>query len=150
MILYNYIYVMKGHSSPVQCTVILTPRSNGHDTLQRIVFIDEICLIPNTGDITIPGGMVLTVDSDLNGANPQFTLTCISTGGPATTVTWNRDSVTAMGDEMTVLDNAINAQYTHTLTVTGRLGGVYTCTVSNAKPYEAVASFNTQGNNYIH
>ena len=39
------------------------------------------------GDLTIPGGMKLTVDSDLNGASPQFTLTCISTGGPATTVT---------------------------------------------------------------
>ena len=31
--------------------------------------------------------MQLTVDSDLNGESPQFTLTCISTGGPATTVT---------------------------------------------------------------
>ena len=30
----------------------------------------------------------------LNGANPQFTLACISTGGPATTVTWTRDSTT--------------------------------------------------------
>ena len=141
---------MKGQSSPVQCTVILTPRSNGHDTLQRIVFIDEISLIPNTGDITIPGGMVLTVDSDLNGANPQFTLICISTGGPATTVTWTRDSTTAMGDMMTLLNNALTAQYTHTLTVPGRLGGVYTCTVSNAKPSEVVARFSTQGNDFMY
>ena len=29
------------------------------------------------GDITIPDGVILTVDSDLNGASPQFTLTCI-------------------------------------------------------------------------
>ena len=95
--------------------------------------------------------MIFTIDSDLNGASPQFTLTSISTGGPATTVTWSKDSVTAMGDEMTVLDNATNAQYTHTLTVTGRLGGVYTCTVSNAKPSETVARFSTQGTNvFVH
>ena len=95
--------------------------------------------------------MIFTIDSDLNGASPQFTLTSISTGGPATTVTWSKDSVTAMGDEMTVLDNATTAQYTHTLTVTGRLGGVYTCTVSNAKPSETVARFSTQGTNvFVH
>ena len=97
------------------------------------------------GDVTISGGMTLTVDSDLNGASPQFTLTCISTGGPATTVTWTRDSATAMGDAVTVLDNAETAQYTHTLTVTGRLGGDYQCNVSNAKPSEAVADFTVEG-----
>ena len=89
--------------------------------------------------------MSLTVNSDLNGASPQFTLTCISTGGPATTVTWTRDSVTAMGDEMTVLDNAETATYTHTLTVTGRFEGLYQCNVSNSKPSNAVASLNVYG-----
>ena len=89
--------------------------------------------------------MTLTVDSDLNGASPQFTLTCISIGGPATTVTWTRDSATAIGDEMTVLDNAITAQYTHTLTVTGRLGGLYQCNVFNSKPSSRLASFTVQG-----
>ena len=51
------------------------------------------------GDITIMGDEV-TFDSD------QLTLTCISTGGPATTVTWTRDSTTTVteGTE-TVLDD---------------------------------------------
>ena len=92
--------------------------------------------------------MTLTVDSDLNGASPQFTLTCISTGGPATTVTWIRDSTTAMGDEMTVFNftnDAETAQYTHTLTVTGRLGGDYQCTVSNDKPSTTTMSLTVQG-----
>ena len=89
--------------------------------------------------------MTLTVDSDLNGASPQFTLTCISTGGPATTVSWTRDSATAMGDEMTVFNNVTTAQYTHTLTVTGRLGGLYQCNVSNSKPSHAVASLIMNG-----
>ena len=100
------------------------------------------------GDITIPGGMTLTVDSDLNGASPQFTLTCISTGGPATTVTWTRDSATAMGDAVTAFNDVTTAQYTHTLTVTGRLGGLYQCNVSNSKPSHAVASLIITGAAY--
>ena len=87
--------------------------------------------------------MTLTVDSDLNGANPQFTLTCISTGGPATTVTWNRDSEVVNGT--TVLIHADIATYTHTLTVTGRLGGLYQCTVENAKPSLVSASLFIEG-----
>ena len=46
---------------------------------------------------------------------------------------------------MTVLENATTAQYTHTLTVTGRLGGQYQCTVSNNKPSQDLASFTLQG-----
>ena len=84
------------------------------------------------GGITIPDGVTLTVDSDLNGLSPQFTLTCISTGGPATTVTWTRDSVTVTEGTETVLDDPVTAQYTHTLT--GSTAGVYTCTVANNKP----------------
>ena len=88
--------------------------------------------------------MTVNVDSDLNGDSPQFTLTCTSTGGPATTVTWTRDSETVSGG-MTVLDNPVTAQYTHTLTVTGRLGGQYQLTVENKKPSNATASFILQG-----
>ena len=94
--------------------------------------------------------MTFIVDSDLNGASPQFILTCISTGGPATTVTWTRDSATAIGDEMTVFNNVTTAQYTHTLTVTGRLGGDYQCTVSNVKPSEAVVDFTVEGTAYMY
>ena len=98
-----------------------------------------------TGDVTIPDGMTLTVNSDLNGASPQFTFTCISTGGPATTVTWTRDSATAMGDAVTAFNDVTTATYTHTLTVTGRLGGLYQCNVSNSKPSHAVASLTMNG-----
>ena len=97
------------------------------------------------GDITISGGISFTLDSDLNGASLQFTLTCISTGGPATTVTWTRDSVTITEGNETVLDNRKTSQYTHTLTVTGRLGGLYTCTVANNKPSQDSATYTVQG-----
>ena len=91
----------------------------------------------------------MMVDSDLNGENPQFILTCISTGGPATTVTWTRDSKEVQGG-VTVLDNAETAQYTHTLTVTGRLPGQYTCTVSNNKPSTNARSRLVQGDLIIY
>ena len=86
--------------------------------------------------------MTLTVDSDMYG-NIQFTLTCTSTGGPATTVTWTRDSETVSGG-MTVLDDPVTARYTHTLTVTGRLGREYQCTVENNKPSTATASYSVE------
>ena len=97
------------------------------------------------GASTIPDGVTLTVDSDLNGASPQFTLTCISTGGPATTVTWTRDSVTVTEGTKTVLDSNITARYTHTLTVTGRLPGLYECTVANNRPSTDSGTFFVEG-----
>ena len=97
------------------------------------------------GVITIPGGIKFNLDSDLNRASPQFTLTCISTGGPATTVTWTRDSVTVTEGTETVLNDGTTSQYTHTLTVTGRLGGLYTCTVANNRPSEASAELTVEG-----
>ena len=69
------------------------------------------------------------------------TLTCISTGGPATTVTWIRDSTTVTEGTETVLNDPVTAQYTHTLTVTGRLPGLYTCTVANNKPSNDSTTF---------
>ena len=97
------------------------------------------------GHLRTSGDVTLTVYSDLNGANPQFILTCISTGGSATTITWTRDSDTVTEGTETVLDNPVTAQYTHTLTVTGRLGGLYTCTVANNKPSADSATFTVRG-----
>ena len=97
-----------------------------------------------SGDVTIPNGMTLTVDSDVIGESPQFTLTCTSIGGPATTVTWTRNSEAVSGG-MTELNDPVTANYTHTLTVTERLGGRYQCTVSNNKPSNSSASFTVQG-----
>ena len=102
-----------------------------------------------SGNIIIPDGISFTLDSYLNEPSPQFTLTCISTGGPATTVTWTRNSVTITEGNETVLDNYIISQYTHTLTVTGRLVGLYTCTVANNKPSESSAQLDVQGITHI-
>ena len=102
------------------------------------------------GDVTISGDVTLTVDSDLNGASPQFTLTCISTGGPATTVTWTRDSGNITEGTETVLNDPVTAQYTHNLTVTEILGGLYTCTVTNNKPSNDSANVTLEGTIQLH
>ena len=104
-----------------------------------------LIMISLTGDIAISDSMTFTLDSDLNEASPLFTLTCISIGGPATTVTWTRDSVTVTDGYETVLDNPTTSQYTHSLTVTGRLGGLYTCTVANNKPSNASVQLTVEG-----
>ena len=88
-----------------------------------------------TGRISISGGLMF--DSD------QGTLTCISTGGPATTVTWTRDSTTVTQGTQTVLNDPVTAQYTHTLPVT--TAGQYTCIVANNKPSSASANITLQG-----
>ena len=67
----------------------------------------------------------------------QFTLTCTSTGGPATSVTWTRDGINVTYDSDHVLtrtvEDTINARYSNTLTVTGVKGGSYRCIVSNVR-----------------
>ena len=72
-------------------------------------------------------------------------LTCISIGGPATTVIWTRkspeDAVTWNdGSQVSVLDNAFTGQYTHTLRVSQiDVATVYECFVSNNRPSSAKA-----------
>ena len=87
------------------------------------------------GDVTISGGV--TYDPTTT------TLTCISTGGPATTVIWTRDSTTVTEGTETVLNDPVTAQYTHTLNVT--VAGEYACTVANNKPSAASASITVPG-----
>ena len=83
-------------------------------------------------------------------------LTCISTGGPATTVTWTRgsdeDSLMPVSDttSVSVLIDATTAQYIHSLNVSGtELSPVYGCSVSNSKPSSATAIFTTDNDGNV-
>ena len=67
------------------------------------------------------------------------TLTCVSTGSPATTVSWMKDGLsiddsTHYTHTQTVTDRA-SSTYSNVLTVSegvpGGVAGTYTCTVSN-------------------
>ena len=63
----------------------------------------------------------------------QVTLTCISTGGPATTVTWTRNSTIIAEENIgTVVTDSAMATYEHIMTVNGRVEGLYTCSIANA------------------
>ena len=94
-------------------------------------------LLPPTGQVTIRGEITFQLNTDPATDLPVFTLTCTSTVGPATTVSWRRDG-TILSDDNTycitsqVMD-AETATYTHTLTVTGRFVGEYQCSVSNIR-----------------
>ena len=106
-------------------------RAKGDEAKVLLQLYIWLSFIHTIGDITISGGVTLSGN----------TLTCISTGGPATTVTWTRDSVIATEGTQTVLDDPVTAQYTHTLAVTGRLGELYTCIVANSKPSQDSATY---------
>ena len=83
------------------------------------------------GEIQILGKVNFSLDSNPDESTLQFSLSCVSIGGPATTVTWSRNSETLTEGTRTVLDNTETAQYTHVLTLTGRMEGLYTCSVAN-------------------
>ena len=94
-----------------------------------------------TGDVVV-SSVQFQLTSEMNATTPTFTLTCTSTGGPATTVSWtvNNHTVTedrAHNNTSQILTDAETATYNHTLTVTGRLVGEYECDVSNNKPSSA-------------
>ena len=97
------------------------------------------------GDVEVSNIVKFTEVSELNGASPQFTLTCISTGGPATTVTWTRDSHPVKGETRSVLNGAATGHYTHNLTISGNFPGNYECSVSNNKPSSHSATLTVKG-----
>jgi len=70
------------------------------------------------------------------------TLTCTSTGGPATTVTWRRDGViinlNATYQQTKIVVDPVNGTYQTVLTVDPSVGwsnvvGTYNCTVENVR-----------------
>ena len=70
------------------------------------------------------------------------TLTCTSTGGPATTVTWRRDGVVitlnATYQQTKRLVDPVNCTYQTVLTINSSVHwsgimGTYTCTVENVR-----------------
>ena len=88
--------------------------------------------------------------SELNSTIPTFTLTCTSTGNPATTVSWRRDGEVLTENSNYNITSQIlldleNQTYNHTLTVTGRLVGEYQCTVSNNRPSSASRNITVVG-----
>ena len=88
--------------------------------------------------------IIATWSSDLGEDNLEFVLKCISINGPATTVTWTKDSVPVSGaTQQTIVNDRMRAIYYHTLPV--RSKGQYTCTVANNKPSNSSSSILIRG-----
>ena len=80
--------------------------------------------------------MSFTLNTEPDVSPPEFTLTCRSEGGPATTVLWLRYGGTVREDSdhetsQVIVDLSANTVYENRLRVRGREGGNYRCTVSN-------------------
>ena len=86
-------------------------------------------LLLHTGAVSISQASQFSLISE----DPlEFTLTSTTTGGPPTTAFWTLpDTALVTGDQE--LLNGVNATVEHTLTVTGRLPGVYTFSTINAR-----------------
>ena len=103
-------------------TVILFQLGSSHNLILLIL-----------GVVRIKDPLQFSLQSASTANLPLFTLTCISTGGPATTVSWTLDGAAVSGaTSQTVVDQQ-TATYHNTLTVTGRLPGIYQCNVTNAR-----------------
>ena len=100
------------------------------EQVARVCVLDMPSLKP--GGPRIQGDIQFQLTSEVDAATPVFTLTCTSTGGPATIVSWQRDGVVVSGG-ITELTDPVTATYTSTLTVTGRETGSYSCTVTNSR-----------------
>ena len=100
------------------------------------------------GDVEVSQDVEFTEVLDLNEDSPQFTLTCTSTGGPASSLLWIRDMEYPPEERGTILVDPATARYIHTLTVTGRQPGNYKCIVSNNKPSQDFALFTVKGKSH--
>ena len=108
-------------------------------------------LLSVTGHIPYPSGVVTLIDllqfsltSAVTTDPPVFALTCVSTGGPATTVTWTRNGNNVSYDATHVLTQTVTDQlsitYSNVLIVTKREPGSYQCSVTNDRTAQPLVS----------
>ena len=106
-----------------------------------------------SGDVTSIDPLQFSLTSAVTTDPPVFTLTCVSTGGPATTVTWTRDGAAVPYNAKHVLTQTVTdtfiITYNNVLTVTGREPGNYVCSVTNDRTAQsATASLTVAGEWY--
>ena len=82
--------------------------------------------------------------SDVTLSGDSKTLTCTSTGGPATTVVWRQNCIILQQNDTNyvrnqVVTSTLTATYDNTLEINNATGsdGVYTCSVSNSRGYDS-------------
>ena len=109
--------------------------------LYHQVFTTLFSLMPSyilhkTGALFNPPKLYFTLDTEVSEDPPEFTLTCVSRGGPATLVVWRRDGMeitenSTYSTSQIIVNTSSTTVYNNTLRVRGREGGVYRCAVTN-------------------
>ena len=122
--------------TPLACLRILSTLIFNQATLYSALCSYIILLLLVYPDAGSPNVTSLTFDDQ------SMTLTCISTGGPATTVTWRRDGVVitlnATYQQTKSLVDSVAGTYQTVLTIDPSVDlwnivGAYNCTVENDK-----------------
>ena len=78
-----------------------------------------------------------TLHTEPSVSPPEFTITCHTQGGPATTVEWGSENDNYLGDKgyndtsQVIVDTSQNSVYENRLRVRGRENGSYYCIVGN-------------------
>ena len=80
--------------------------------------------------------MNFTLHTELRASVPEFTISCRTHEGPATTVQWTVNGVPVLEDRyhetsQLILDTSLNPVYDNRLRVRERRNGTYNCTISN-------------------
>ncbi len=90
-----------------------------------------------------------TITEDIQFSREYVSLTCLSSGGPVSSVEWTRDGVTiTTGYNLTqTLTNVATATYTNVLRASNisDLVGNFTCTVSNGREPSNTARITLNG-----
>ena len=80
--------------------------------------------------------MNFTLHTEPNASVPEFTISCRTHGGPATTVQWTVNGVPVQEDSdhetsQLILDTSLNSVYDNRLRVRGRRSGTYCCKIES-------------------
>ena len=87
----------------------------------------------NTGRLSESMNVRFTLHTELRASVPEFTISCRTHGGSATTVSWTVFPVQEGSDHessQVILDTSHNSVYDNRLRVRGRGAGTYSCTIT--------------------
>ena len=99
--------------------------------------------------------MSFTLHTELRASVPEFTISCRTHGGPASTVSWTVDAVNVKESDIdhktsqVILDTSHNSVYDNRLRVRGRRTGTYYCTITGILSSLARSSRTITGNNQV-
>ena len=122
-------------SGDMQILYIYISKSRSLGSLKSVSHNYTIILLI-TGQLNTSVSMTFTLHTGLRTSVPEFTISCRTHGGPATTVQWRVNGVSVEEDSdhetsQIILDASHNSVYDNRLRVRGRTNGNYSCSISS-------------------